>query len=378
MNLNTQAPTQSKTRILFDPLLLLISALLLGIGLVMVASSSVPIAEAKKIFPLYFAINQVIYMAIGLVCAWVVTFIPMRFWYQVSWYLLLLSIASLAFILIPGVAKPVNGSLRWLQLGPVSLQMSEFTKIAVIIYISSYLVRHAYEVSFKITGFLKPLLVIGIIASLLLKEPDLGATVVIISTVIFMLFISNVPWYYFFSLLLSALAGIAILSVSSPYRLERLVSFLNPWNDQFSGGYQLTQALIAFGRGSLLGTGLGGSVQKLLYLPEPHTDFLFAVFAEELGLVGSVLIIFLFSAFVYKIFKIAWAAWKKQQYFSANVVFGIGFCFAVQSLINIGVNLGLLPTKGLTLPFMSYGGSSMLATLIGLALVFRVDFELKR
>lgn len=370
--------SNARLRILFDPWLLLTTVLLIGIGLIMVASSSVPIAEGKKIFPLYFAISQLIYVLIGLMVAWVISFISIRFWELTSWHTLLLSIGSLILVLIPGVARPINGSLRWIQWGPISLQMSEFTKIALVIYLSSYLVRRQYEVLSKVSGFIKPLLLISLISVLLLKEPDLGATVVIVSTAIFMLFISNVPWYYFFSLLLSALASVAVLSVSSPYRLSRLISFLDPWADQFAGGYQLTQALIAFGRGGFLGTGLGSGIQKLLYLPEPHTDFLFSVLAEELGLVGSIFVILLFGFFIYRIFKIGLRAIEAQQYFSGYLVFGIGFSFAVQTLINLGVNLGLLPTKGLTLPFMSYGGSSMLASLVALSLVFRVDFELRR
>jgi len=362
-------------KVAYDPWLLFAACSLLGLGLVMVSSSSIPIAEGKGLSTFYYAYHQFAYMMAGFFVAWVLTFIPVRIWQALSMPLLLCSIASLSVLLVPGISRRVNGSIRWLQIGPISLQVSEFVKLALIIYMSSYLVRHQNEVLNRVTGFLKPMGILAIICSLLLMEPDFGAAVVISATLMGMMFLGGVQLRHFVFLLLIVLLGLAFLSVSSSYRVQRLTSFLNPWEDQFNTGYQLTQALIAFGRGAWFGTGLGGSIQKLLYLPEPHTDFLFAVLAEELGLMGAMAVLLLFCLLVGRAMKIGREALNNGQGFAGFLAYGIGLWLGTQTLINIGVNVGVLPTKGLTLPLMSYGGSSMMVGLAALGLLLRVHFE---
>ncbi len=360
-----------------DPWLLLSASSLICIGLVMVASASVPIAEGYKLSPLYFTIHQMIGLGIGLFFFFGFTFIPIRVWEMFGVPLLLCSIVFLTILLIPGVSREVNGSVRWLFLGPISIQVSEFVKLAFIIYIASYLVRRQEEVHTKMSGFLKPLLLLGLISGLLLLEPDFGTAVVIAATVMGMLFLGGVPFKRFFVLFLVVLGILAVVSFASPYRIARLTSFLDPWSDQFNTGYQLTQALIAFGRGGWLGMGLGGSVQKLLYLPEPHTDFLYAVLAEELGLVGGLTVLIFFSVLVMRILLMGRKAVLKGQLFAGFVAYGIALWFGIQAMINIGVNIGVLPTKGLTLPLMSYGSCSIIVGLMALGLLFRIDFELR-
>lgn len=362
---------------LFDPWLLLSATALICIGLVMVASASIPIAEGYNLSPLYFTKHQLVAFVLGLIGFFTVSYIPIRFWQKISFILLLLSIVSLSILIIPGVSRQVNGSVRWLHLGPLTIQVSEFVKLAFIIYIAGYLVRRQKEVQTQISGFLKPLFLLGLIGVLLLLEPDFGAVVVITATVLGMLFLGGVPLIRFLTLFLMVLGGLILVSFASPYRISRLTSFLDPWADQFNTGYQLTQSLIAFGRGAWFGTGLGGSVQKLLYLPEPHTDFLFAVLSEELGLVGGITVLIFFSILVMRSLAIGRRAAILKQHFAAHLAYGIGLWFCIQAMINIGVNMGVLPTKGLTLPLMSYGGNSLIVGLAALALLFRIDFELK-
>jgi len=360
---------------LFDPWLLLSAASLICIGLVMVASASIPIAEGYNLSPLYFTKHQLVAFALGLIAFCIVSYIPIRFWQKISFPLLWCSIIFLTILIIPGVSREVNGSVRWLRIGPISLQISEFVKLAFIIYIAGYLVRRQKEVQLNISGFLKPLFLLGVIAVLLLLEPDFGAVVVITGTVLGMLFLGGVPLIRFAMLFVFVLGALILVSFASPYRISRLTSFLDPWADQFNTGYQLTQSLIAFGRGAWFGTGLGGSVQKLLYLPEPHTDFLFAVLSEELGLIGGIIVLILFSILVMRALSIGRKAAIAKQYFAGHLAYGIGLWLSVQAMINIGVNIGVLPTKGLTLPLMSYGGNSLIVGLVALALLFRIDFE---
>ncbi len=362
----------------YDPLLLLAATALVAIGLVMVTSASVTIAEDRHLTSLYFASRQSIAIAIGLTFGILASFIPLKVWEKFSLSLLLLNILLLIILLVPGVSREINGSVRWLFIGPVSIQISEFTKLAIILYISSYLIRRESEIRQKISGFLKPLLLLTFIACLLLLEPDFGAAVVIIVTVMGMLFLGGVPVTRFLILFGLASCALGLMSIVAPYRVARLTSFLNPWEDQFNTGYQLTQSLIAFGRGGFFGTGLGNSIQKLLYLPEPHTDFLYAVLAEELGLVGALLVLLFFIVLVWRGFVIGRRAILSQNYFAGYLAYGIALWLGFQTIINIGVNVGVLPTKGLTLPLMSYGGSSMIAGLITLGLLFRIDFETRR
>jgi cell division protein FtsW len=299
----------------------------------------------------------------------------MEQWEKISAQLLLFSLLLLSVVLVPGLGHSVNGSMRWIGIGPIGLQVSEFAKLAMIIYLGSYLVRRHEEVKNRIRGFLKPLLVIGVMAVLLLKEPDFGAMAVIVVTSLGMLFLAGVRIWQFIFLLLVAALILAVLAVSSPYRVERLTTFMNPWANAYASGYQLTQSLIAFGHGGWFGVGLGKSTQKLFYLPEAHTDFLFAVLAEELGLIGSLFIIGLYCLFVLRSLWVGLCAFKQKLYFSSYVAYGISIWLIIQAIINIGVNSGILPTKGLTLPLMSYGGSSMMIDCIAIMLLFRIDYE---
>lgn len=364
-------------KLLFDPLLFLSALALVSIGLVMVASSSMTIADNWHLSTLYFANRQAIAIFIGIIAAMAISYIPLIYFERSSPILLIASYLLLALLLVPGVSREINGSIRWLFLGPISIQISEFSKLAVILYIASFLVRREVEVRHRLSGFLKPLALLVVIVGLLLLEPDFGAAVVIVTTVMGMLFLGGVPFIRFLTLFGLISLALGILSIASPYRMARLTAFLNPWEDQFNTGYQLTQSLIAFGRGGWFGAGLGNSVQKLLYLPEPHTDFLYAVIAEELGLVGAILVLLFFSILVYRSFCIGKRAIDSGENFAGYLAYGIALCLGLQCVINIGVNVGVLPTKGLTLPLMSYGGSSMIAGLMALGLLFRIDFELR-
>jgi cell division protein FtsW len=278
-------------------------------------------------------------------------------------------------VLVPGVGREVNGSMRWLALGPLTLQASEPAKLAVIVYIAGYLVRHQMHVRTEFIGFGKPIGVVTIIAGLLLLEPDFGAAVVLFATTLGMLFLGGVPLRRFFAWGMVAVAALGSLAVLAPYRMQRLMAFRDPWSDPFNTGFQLTQALIAFGRGEWFGVGLGNSVQKLFYLPEVHTDFIFAVIGEELGLVGACVVIALFTALFVRILYIGGQAENSQQTFAAYVTYGIGLLIAIEAFVNIGVNMGILPTKGLTLPLISYGSNSTVMLCMALALVMRVSYE---
>jgi len=362
-------------KLFFDPWLLLSAISLIALGFIMVTSSSIPIAERFKLAAYYFPLHQAMGIIIGGVCFWTVTYIPIRVWQTFSVSILLASFLFLGVLLIPGVSREINGSVRWIHLGPISLQVSEFAKLGIIIYMASYLTRRELEVRTRISGFLKPMFILGLMCVLLLLEPDFGAAVVITSTVMGMLFLGGVPFKRFGTLFLMVLGIIGVVSFTSPYRLARLTSFLDPWADQFNTGYQLTQSLIAFGRGGWFGTGLGGSVQKLLYLPEPHTDFLFAVLAEELGLFGGLMVLILFTVFLARALKIGRKNIVLNQKFAGFMAYGIALWLGSQAMINIGVNIGVLPTKGLTLPLMSYGGCSMIVGMMALGLLLRIDFE---
>ena len=289
--------------------------------------------------------------------------------------MLFLAVASLAAVIIPGLGHDANGATRWLRIGPASLQPSEPAKLAVIIYISAYLVRHQYQVQKEFVGFIKPIFVLTIVAGLLLLEPDFGAAVVLFGAALGMLFMGGVPLSRFFAWGLVSVSALATLAIQESYRMERLVSFTNPWLDPFRSGFQLTQALIAFGRGEWFGVGIGNSVQKLFYLPEVHTDFIFAMLGEELGLAGSLCVIVLFTFVVWRIFYIGGQAEALGQLFAARLAYGVGLLLGIAAFISMGVNMGLLPTKGLTLPFMSYGSNSILVSTIAIALVLRVSRE---
>jgi cell division protein FtsW len=360
----------------YDSWLLLSILSLLGLGLVMVTSASLSFAEGSGLSAGYFAIRHVVYLGIGLVGFALALSCPLAVLKKISVPLLMITVVSLALLLIPGISHPVNGSSRWLFLGPISIQVSEFAKLFVIIFMAQYLVKNHQSIQADITGFLKPMATVGLVSLLLLLEPDFGATVVIVSTAMGMLFLGGVPLRRFLVLFLLALGGLVVLSITSPYRMQRLTSFLNPWTDQFNTGYQLTQSLIAFGRGGWFGMGLGNSVQKLLYLPEAHNDFIFAVLAEELGLVGAIGVLLLFGLLVWRILALGRQAFLFGNPFAGFLACGIGLWFGFQAMINIGVNVGVLPTKGLTLPFMSYGGCSLIVGLLAVGLLLRIEFEL--
>lgn len=359
----------------FDPFFVGGVVVLLCLGLVMVASSSIAMAEREFGQPFYYLQRQALFAVLGIACAWVLMRVPLMWWEKSSRALLLLGFLLLCIVLIPGIGHSVNGARRWLSLGAFSFQVSEFIKLVMIIYMASYLVRYADQVRHHFMGFLKPMMVLAVVASLLLLEPDFGSVVIISSTCLGLLFLAGVKFRHFLLLLLLVSIAFAVLVMIAPYRMQRLTSFVDPWSDQFDTGYQLTQALIAFGRGEWFGAGLGQSVQKLFYLPEAHTDFIFAVFSEEWGLIGGCIFILIYALVLARAFIIARAAQLQQQWFATYLAYGITFWLGFQALISIGVNVGILPTKGLTLPFISYGGSSLLITLIAVGLLLRVQVE---
>jgi len=359
----------------FDRSLLFVTLALLSLGLVMVASASISIADSKMSQPLYYFIRQTIFAAVGLFVAWGVVSIRLSFWQRYAPQLLMAGVVLLILVLIPGIGREVNGSSRWLPLGPINIQVAEIIKLFSIFYIADYLQRHHGQLQGSFFKVLAPLVLLGLATLLLLMQPDMGSMVVILSTVLAMLFLGGARLDVFAGLISVMGALFALLVWFAPYRLQRLQSFTDPWADPFGSGFQLTQALIAFGRGDWLGVGLGSSMQKLFYLPEAHTDFLYSILAEELGLVGAMFIIVLFFVFIWRALAIGRAAELAGQVFAAQVAYGIGIWLGLQACVNMGVNMGVLPTKGLTLPLMSYGGSSLVIVGVAIALLFRVDQE---
>ncbi len=360
--------------------LFLVVCLLFAFGMLMMTSASIEIASSQYGDPFYFLKRQGFFSFLGFTVLIITLHTPLSLWKKTSWFLLLGSFALLFLVLVPGVGKVVNGSARWLDLGVFNLQPSELAKIFIVIYLASYLDRHLEEVKEDWSGFLKPLIVVGLAAILLQLEPDHGALVILTLTAFCMIFLAGAKLYRFLIMLLLFLGAVAYLAMTKPYVVVRFSSYLNPWaaENVFSGSYQLTQALIAFGRGEWLGVGLGNSIQKLYFLPEAHNDFVLAIVGEELGLIGISLIIMLFCALVFMAFSIGKDAERKGAVFEAFVAYGIGLLFAGQAMVNIGVNTGLLPTKGLTLPFLSYGGASLIVSFFMAALLLRVQYEIER
>jgi cell division protein FtsW len=349
---------------------------ILGVGLVLVASASITTADRLHPGqPLFFLWRQVTHAALGTALGLLALQVPLAAWRRTGPFLLLGSLVLLGLVLVPGIGREVNGSFRWMGVGPVNMQPSELTKLFMVVYLAGYLVRRGDEVRTRFSGFAKPMALLVAAAGLLLLEPDYGATAVLFATTLGLLFLGGVPLGRFFGWMAAGVAAMAGLVLLAPYRLQRLTTFMDPWHDPFNTGFQLTQALIAVGRGEWLGVGLGASVQKLFYLPEAHTDFLVAVLAEELGLVGLAGVIGLFAFVVWRAFQIAGRAQAKGEPFGAFLAHGIGLSLGLQALVSIGVNLGALPTKGLTLPLMSYGGSSMLVHCIAVGLLLRVAHE---
>jgi cell division protein FtsW len=362
-------------RFAFDAVLLLTVAGLLLLGLVMMTSASISIADKQLDAPLYYFERQMIGVTLGLISAAIAMAIPTAVWERLSLPLLLLAFLLLIIVLLPGIGHEVNGSRRWLRAGIMNFQASELARVLLLTYLSSYVVRRQAELKQDVKGFLKPLGVLMGAALLLLLEPDFGAATVVMATGLALLFLAGVKLRHFFALVVIASAGMSLIAVTSAYRLKRLTAFLDPWADPFNSGFQLTQSLIAIGRGELFGVGLGSSVQKLFYLPEAHTDFVFAVLAEELGLAGVIVTLALFVILAWRAFHIARMAGEAGLAFQAYFAAGFGLWLGVQTFINVGVNLGLLPTKGLTLPLMSYGGSSIMVTLGWIGLLMRIHHE---
>jgi cell division protein FtsW len=359
----------------FDPVLTIVFVSLLTIGVIMVASSSISVADRNFSNPFYYLHRQLVFVVMGVFAALCVFKIRLVQWEKSGVALLLFALFLLVLVLIPGVGKAVNGSTRWLPLGLINLQVSELVKLFLVIYVAGYLVRHGDAVRNSLLGFLKPMIMVGFAGLLLLMEPDFGATVVIMGTVLGMTFLTGARFIQFISFVFIFACAAMLLVVMSPYRMQRLTSFANPWADPFDSGFQLTQSLIAIGTGGWFGTGLGGSVQKLFYLPESHTDFLFAVLSEELGFIGVTIVILLYSALFFRSLKIAAQAEAAGNYFAAYMAYGIGIWLSMQAVINMGVNVGLLPTKGLTLPLMSYGGSSLIVCCMAIGLLMRIHYE---
>ncbi len=360
-----------------DPAILCASLTLLCLGIVMVGSASIAMAGDRLQQPFYFLIRQALYAGLGVLVAGIALHVSLATWHRLSPYLLIIAVALLVLVLVPGIGREVNGSMRWIAIGPVNIQPSEIAKLFSLIYMASYLQRHAVSLQLSTMAMLRPLFILGILALLLLAEPDFGSVVVLMAIAFGMVFLAGANLWRFVGLQMLILAAMTVLLYSSDYRRARLMSFLDPWADPFNSGFQLTQSLIAIGRGELWGVGIGASIQKLNYLPEAHTDFLFAILAEELGLIGIVTIIGLYGLIVVRAFAVGQTALRVKMPFAAYLAYGIGLWFALQALVNMGVNMGVLPTKGLTLPLMSYGGSSIVVMCLALAILLRSEWEVR-
>jgi len=369
--MSTQVAAEEKV----DWSLILLIVILLSIGLIMLSSASMSVAEDSTGRPFFYLQQQLFAVCVGLLVAVVMLRIPTEIWEKAGPFLLILAITLLALVLVPGIGREVNGSQRWLNVGGINLQVSEPARLMVLMYISGYAVRHRNELGNGLLQFGRPMLLVLLVCGLLLVEPDFGATVVMLLIAMSVLFVAGAPLRYFLALSALLATGLLALAVSAPYRLARMTGFTDPWSDPYGSGFQLTQSLIAIGSGEWFGVGLGNSVQKLFYLPEAHTDFVFAVIAEEFGVAGTVVLIGLFAALGWRALTISLDAADRNRYFQAYLAFGIAVWQAAQVLINLGVNMGILPTKGLTLPLISYGRSSLIVTLMALALLIRIDME---
>ena len=358
-----------------DWALLVCAAALVSLGFIMVASASMPIADRTFGNPFHFVLRHGAALVLALSAALSVLLVPIRVWERQGTLLFFVGLLLLVLVLIPGLGRNVNGATRWIPLGPLNLQSSELMKFFAVIFIAGYLVRRREEVETSLLGFFKPMALIVIAATLIMAEPDFGTTVVLMATVMGMLFLGGVRLLYFGGLGLAVvLSGIGLV-LSSPYRLQRVTSYLDPWADPYNTGFQLSQALIAFGRGEWAGVGLGNGIQKQFYLPEAHTDFVIAVIGEELGLAGVLLVTAALGVIVWRAFQIGFRARHVGRHFDAYLAQGFGLGLGLQGLINIGVNVGLLPTKGLTLPFLSYGSNSLIVACMIIAVLLRIDLE---
>ena len=354
-------------------LLLVLASALIAVGVVAISSASISLSEVKFGNEWHHAIRHLSYLAIGVTLGFFAYLLPLKVWRQTSPWLLMLAFALLVLVLVPGVGRVVNGSQRWIPLAGFTLQPSEFAKFALVLWLSGYMVRHGEELRTVLRGLLKPILVLILFALLLLSEPDFGATVIILGTAFGMLFMGGARLIYVLGLIVSAVAIMAGMILMAPYRMQRLMAYQDPWSDPFGSGFQLIQSLIAYGRGEWLGVGLGNSVQKLFYLPEAHTDFVFSIWTEETGLVGAVAVIILFAVFVGRIVFMGYRFLLESREFEAYCCFGFALVFAGQAFVNMGVSSGLLPTKGLTLPFISYGGNSLMMSCITVGLLLKLE-----
>ncbi len=356
-----------------DTTLALLGLALLLVGLVAISSASIEYAEWHFQNSWYHSQRHLVYLLAGIVTATAAYCTKTEFWEATGWWWLFGALALLILVLIPGVGREVNGSQRWLPLGPITVQPSEFAKLAVVVYLAGYMVRREHEMRNQWQGFLKPMTVLFATTLLLMIEPDFGATVIVAATAFGMLFLAGVKVGHFMVVVLGALGALLVLLVSEPYRVKRLTAYTDPWADPYNTGFQLTQSLIAFGRGEWTGVGLGNSVQKLFYLPEAHTDFVFSIWAEETGFIGALTVIGLFTALIGRTLWTGLRALRSDNAFGAYICYGVALVFSGQAFVNMGVTSGLLPTKGLTLPFVSYGGSSLVVCCAMLGLVLRID-----
>ncbi|HHR5902020.1 TPA: cell division protein FtsW [Providencia alcalifaciens] len=358
---------------LYDRTLVWLAFGLAAVGFIMVTSASMPVGQRLTDDPFYFAKRDVVYLVVAFLLALGVMRVSMATWEKYSFILLMGALAMLAVVLVAG--SSVNGASRWIDIGIVKIQPAEISKFALFCYVSSYLVRKSDEVRTKFFGFVKPMCILIMMALLLLLQPDLGTVVVLVVTTLGLLFLAGARLAPFIIGIAACGVGVLALIVFEPYRLRRVTSFLNPWDDPFGSGYQLTQSLMAFGRGELLGQGLGNSVQKLEYLPEAHTDFIFSVLAEELGYVGVVLVLLMVFMLAFRAMMVGRRALLTKQLFGGYLACAIGIWFTFQALVNVGAAAGMLPTKGLTLPLISYGGSSLLVMSAAIAVLLRIDYE---
>jgi len=369
-------PARLRTTLQLDPVLLgLVLTLLLG-GFVVLASASISVSDNLTGEAFYYVERQLLAALIGAAAGIACLYIPMHVWRTAGPLMLLAGLALPFLVLVPGVGYEVNGARRWIRFGVMNLQVSEPARLCFIIYLSGYLVRRNKDLRERFTGFLKPMVVLSIACAALLSEPDFGAAIVLLATAMTMLFVAGARVRDFLIFFAAGTVAMAFLAVTSPYRMQRLTGFLDPWSDPYDSGFQLTQSLIAIGRGEWFGVGLGNSVQKLFYLPEAHTDFVFAVYAEEFGLAGACVLIALFAALLWRIFRLGVRAIEWDRSFEAYLAIGIGTWLGLQAFINLGVNMGILPTKGLTLPLISYGRSSLIVTMMALGLLLRIHHEL--
>jgi len=358
---------------------LLICALgLLAFGFVMVASASMSVAETCCHNPFFYVMRHALALGLALAAGLAVYRVPLEVWERSGTWLFLIGLGLLLLVLVPGIGRNVNGATRWIPLGPLNIQPSEFVKLFAVIYVSGYLVRHAESVANEVAGFIRPMVLIGIAAALTLMQPDFGTTSVMMATVMGLLYLGGASLLPFAALLGAVLVGLVTLVIFSPYRMQRVISFLDPWQDPFNTGYQLSQALIAFGRGEWLGVGLGNGIQKQFFLPEAHTDFLASVIGEEFGFAGMAVLILAFVFLCWRAFAIGTRAEALEKPFAAYVAQGIGIWLSLQAFVNIGVNVGLLPTKGLTLPFLSYGSNSLIVGCMAVGILLRIDVTMRQ